>query len=95
MIHFGENIHLVFSTTMQDKFSPYLDPEPWAEYFDDFARRYTTAIIFAFCVHVILLIIIQPNFVIPDLIDEPPEAINVEIVSFEPCLLYTSDAADE
>jgi len=72
----------MFPGSVQDSFSPYLDPEPWADYFDDFARRHTTALFLAFIVHIFFFILLQPSFVIPDLIDDP-EAINVQIVAFE------------
>ncbi len=64
-------------------FSPYRDPEPWAEFYDDFARRGTTAISAALAVHFAIFIFLQPSFRMPDIQEPEPEAIPVQIVAFE------------
>lgn len=68
---------------MSDTFSPYLDPEPWAEWWEDFARRNTLAIFIAFIIHVAFFFMIQPSFVVPDLLPDEPETIPIQIVAFE------------
>ena len=62
-------------------FSPYRDDEPWAEYYDDIARRGQTAAAIAFAVHIAFFFMLQPSFRMPD-IPQDPDVI--------PCLLYTS-----
>ena len=84
-------------------FSPYRDDEPWAEYYDDIARRGQTAAAIAFAVHIAFFFMLQPSFRMPD-IPQDPDVIPVQIIAFEqaapepaaepeiviPCLLYTS-----
>ena len=66
-----------------DKFSPYLDPEPIAEFFDDIGQRSATAIALTIAVHIGFFVMFQTQFRVPEIEDEP-ETIKVEIVSFEP-----------
>lgn len=68
---------------VQDKFSPYLDPEPIAEFFDDVGQRSMVTGLLAFGVHVLIFMILQTRLDIPHVPDEP-EPIIVEIISFEP-----------
>jgi len=68
---------------LQNGFSPYRDPEPWAEFYDDLAQRGATAFAFAIAVHIGLFLILQPSFRMPDIPIEP-ESIPVQIVAFEP-----------
>jgi len=74
---------LFFPGNVSDTFSPYLDPEPWAEWWDDFARRNMLAIVTTLFIHIILFLMLQPSFVVPDLIEDEPEAIPVQIIAFE------------
>ncbi len=68
---------------VQDKFSPYLDDEPIAEFFDDVGQRGMVTGLFALIVHVLILMVLQSRLDIPHIEDEP-EPIIVEIISFEP-----------
>ena len=68
---------------VQDKFSPYLDDEPIAEFFDDVGQRAMVTGLFAIIVHVLIFIVLQARLDIPHVEDEP-EPIIVEIISFEP-----------
>lgn len=67
---------------LSNGFSPYRDPEPWAEFYDDVAQRGSTAFVIAFAVHLGLFAVLQPSFRMPD-IPEEPEAIPVQIIAFE------------
>lgn len=67
----------------QDNFSPYLDPEPIAEYFDHSTHRIGTAITFAIVVHFGFFLMLHSQFTLPILPDDP-EPIKVQIISFEP-----------
>lgn len=73
---------LIILGSLTDSFSPYLDPEPWADFWEDFSRRNMTAIIAALMIHVLLFVMIQPAFIMPDLIEDEPEAIPVQIIAF-------------
>lgn len=66
-----------------DSFSPYLDPEPIADFFDDIASRQTMAIALAFIVHIGLFFTLQSKF-IPPVLPPEPEVIEIQIISFEP-----------
>jgi hypothetical protein len=66
-----------------DKFSPYLDPEPIAEFFDDIGQRWTTSFALTIAVHIGIFLMFQSQFIVPE-IEEEPETIKVQIVSFEP-----------
>ena len=66
-----------------DKFSPYLDPEPIAEFFDDLGQRWATTLACTIAIHIGILLMFQSQFDLPE-IEEEPETISVEIVSFEP-----------
>ena len=68
---------------VQDKFSPYLDDDPVAEFFDDVGQRSMVTGLFAFLVHLAIFFILQTRLDIPHVPDEP-EPIIVEIISFEP-----------
>lgn len=68
---------------VEDKFSPYLDDEPIAEFFDDVGQRGMVTGLFALVVHVLIFMILQARLSIPHIPDEP-EPIVVEIISFEP-----------
>ncbi|MCF6221228.1 MAG: hypothetical protein L3J65_08965 [Robiginitomaculum sp.] len=68
---------------VQDKFSPYLDDEPIAEFFDDVGQRTMVTGLLAFIVHVLIFMILQSRLDIPH-VPEDPEPITVEIISFEP-----------
>jgi len=73
---------LLFSSSTTDTFSPYLDPEPWADFWEDFARRHITAITAALCIHILLFLFFQPSFIMPDIKEDEPEAIPVQIIAF-------------
>jgi len=66
-----------------DKFSPYLDPEPIAEFFDDVGQRGMVTGFLALLVHVGIFIVLQMKMPVPYIPDEP-ETIQIEIISFEP-----------
>jgi hypothetical protein len=68
---------------VQDKFSPYLDPDPIAEFFDDVGQRGMVTGLFAVLIHVLILMVLQTKLDIPH-VPEEPEPIIVEIISFEP-----------
>ncbi|MCF6275134.1 MAG: hypothetical protein L3J05_05165, partial [Robiginitomaculum sp.] len=68
---------------VQDKFSPYLDDEPIAEFFDDVGQRAMVTGFLALFVHVLIFMILQSRLDIPH-VPEEPEPITVEIISFEP-----------
>lgn len=66
-----------------DRFSPYLDPDPWADFYDDMAQRGTTVVALVLAVHVGLFFMLQSNFIVPDLKDDPePDPIPVTIITF-------------
>ena len=70
-----------------DRFSPYLDPDPWTDFYDDVAQRGTTIAAGVFAVHVGLFFMLQTNFVVPDLKEEPePDPIPVQIIAYEDLL---------
>ena len=66
-----------------DSFSPYLDPEPIADFFDDLGQRASTTLALAIIVHIGLFMTLQLQFNLPELPDEP-EPIKIQIISFEP-----------
>lgn len=68
---------------VQDKFSPYLDPDPIAEFFDNVGQRSMVTGLFAFLIHILIFMILQTRLDIPHVPDEL-EPIIVEIISFEP-----------
>ncbi len=68
---------------VSDKFSPYLDPDPIADFLEDAGQRGIITSLLAFFVHVILFFVLQTRLDIPHVPDEP-EPIIVEIISFEP-----------
>lgn len=70
---------------VQDKFSPYLDPDPIAEFFDDVGQRSMVTGLFAFTIHIFIFMILQTRLDIPHVPDEL-EPIIVEIISFEPAV---------
>lgn len=66
-----------------DRFSPYLDPDPWADFYDDMAQRGTTIVALVLAVHMGLFFMLQSNFIVPDLKDDPePDPIPVTIITF-------------
>ncbi len=67
----------------EDNFSPYLDPEPIAEFFDDVGQRGMVTGFLAMLVHIGIFIILQMKMTVPHVPDEP-EPIQIEIISFEP-----------
>ncbi len=67
----------------KDKFSPYLDPEPIAEFFDDVGQRGMVTGLLALLVHMGIFIILQMTMPIPH-IPDAPEPIQIEIISFKP-----------
>lgn len=67
----------------QDKFSPYLDPDPIADFLEDVGGRGIITSLLALLVHVLFFFILQTRLDIPHVPDEP-EPIVVEIISFEP-----------
>ena len=70
--------------TPKNGFSPYRDPEPLNEFYEDFSRRGMTSLIMAVLVHVALILVLQPNFVFPEYEEEEtPETISIDIISFE------------
>ncbi len=71
------------SDPSSEGFSPYRDPEPIADFYDDVAQRGTTSLVVAVLVHIALLLILQPTFVLPVPEEEPPRTITVDIVTFE------------
>ena len=67
-----------------DGFSPYRDPEPINEFYEDFSRRGTTSLFLALLVHVLFFLLLQPTFVLPNPEEEEePETITIDIVAFE------------
>lgn len=75
---------MTFRTYVNDRFSPYLDDDPWVDFFDDIAQRGTTIVASVFAVHIALFFAMQINFVMPDLKEEEePDPIPVQIVAFE------------
>ena len=74
---------MTFRTYVYDRFSPYLDDDPWVDFFEDLAQRGTTVIATVLAVHVGLFFALSANFVIPDLKEEEPEPIPIQIIAFE------------
>ncbi len=67
----------------EDNFSPYLDPEPIAAFFDDVGQRGMVTGFLAVLVHVGIFTVLQMKMPVPHIPLEP-ETIQIEIVSFEP-----------
>jgi len=67
----------------KDKFSPYLDPEPIAEFFDDVGQRGMVTGLLALLVHVGIFIVLQLKMPVPHIPDEI-EPIQIKIISFAP-----------
>lgn len=74
---------MTFRTYVYDRFSPYLDDDPWVDFFDDLAQRGTTIVATVLAVHVALFFVMSTNFVVPDLKEEEPDPIPVQIIAFE------------
>lgn len=74
---------MTFRTYVNDRFSPYLDDDPWVDFFDDLAQRSTTIATSVIAVHIALFFAMQANFIVPDLKEEEPEPIPVQIIAFE------------
>ena len=66
-----------------DTFSPYLDPEPIAEFIGEGRSRTATAIAAALAVHLVFFAVLTSHVNMLE-IPEEPESIKVEIISFEP-----------
>ncbi|MGJ8561236.1 MAG: hypothetical protein ACSHX3_13455 [Litorimonas sp.] len=64
-------------------FSPYHDPDPIADFFEDDAQRGTGTVIAAVLVHAALFLALSSNFIVPDLKPKEPEVVPVQIVSYE------------
>jgi len=64
-------------------FSPYHDPDPISDFYDDFAQRITSIIATVLGIHLAIFFMMSPRFVMPDLKVDPPEAISVELVQLE------------
>ena len=64
-------------------FSPYHDPDPISDFYDDSSQRITSIIATVIGVHLALFFMMSPRFVMPDLIEDTPEAISVELVELE------------
>ena len=73
---------MTFRTYVYDRFSPYLDDDPWVDFFDDVAQRATTVIAAVLAVHFALFFVLNANFIVPDLKEEP-DPIPVQIIAFE------------
>lgn len=73
---------MLFPSSQRDDFSPYLDADFLAEFWEDYARRTMTVIVGTLVVHLALFLFLQPSFVMPDLIEDEPEAIPVQIIAF-------------
>ena len=66
-------------------FSPYHDDNRLTDFLDDDAQRYAANAIIVFFVHVGLVLSLSGSFIVPDLKPPPePEAVKVEIVTFDP-----------
>ena len=68
---------------VQDNFSPYLDPEPIAEFLDEGGNRALVTLFLALIIHIGLFMALQSKIHMPRLPEEPIP-LNVEIISFEP-----------
>ena len=64
-------------------FSPYHDPDPISDFYDDSAQRITSIIATVLGIHLAIFFMMSPRFVMPDLVIDPPEAISVELVELE------------
>ena len=64
-------------------FSPYHDPDPLSDFYDDSAQRITSIIATVIGVHLAIFFMMSPRFVMPDLVIDPPEAISVELIELE------------
>ena len=64
-------------------FSPYHDPDPVSDFFDDDAQRIVTILAAVLFIHIFLIFILSTNFIVPDLIEDEPEVVPVQIVAFE------------
>lgn len=69
--------------SLTDTFSPYLDLDPVADFFEDLGQRAATVLGTAIGIHLALFFLLQPNFVMPDLKPDEPESIPVQIIAFE------------
>lgn len=75
--------------SLTDTFSPYLDLDPLADFFEDLGQRAATVLGTAIGIHLALFFLLQPNFVMPDLKPDEPEAIPVQIIAFEDLVAET------
>lgn len=64
-------------------FSPYHDPDPIADFFEDDAQRGVGTVMVAILVHAGLFFALSSNFIVPDLLPDAPDFVPVQIVSFE------------
>lgn len=64
-------------------FSPYHDPDPIADFFEDDAQRGVGTVMVAILVHAGLFLALSSNFIVPDLQPDEPDFVPVQIVSFE------------
>jgi len=74
---------LKLPVTFYANFSPYHDPDPVSDFYDDSAQRITSVVAAVFAVHIVMFFMMSPNFIMPDMKEKPPEAISVEIITLE------------
>jgi len=66
-------------------FSPYHDDDRLTDFLDDDAQRFVATAAIVFLVHVGLVLSLSGSFIVPDLKPPPdPEAVTVEIITFDP-----------
>ena len=76
--------NLKLPVTFFANFSPYHDPDPVSDFYDDSAQRITSVVAMVFAVHIMFFFMMSPNFIMPDMKDDEPEAIAVELIILEP-----------
>ena len=81
--------------SLTDTFSPYLDLDPLADFFEDLGQRAVTVFGTAVGIHLALFFLLQPNFVMPDLKPDEPEAIPVQIIAYEDLVAEPERAPEE
>ncbi len=64
-------------------FSPYHDPDPVSDFYEDTAQRITSVVALVFAVHIAIFFMLSTRFVMPDMIEEELEPIPVQIIAFE------------